>query len=66
MEERKEDNLEEKIFSGDSVVDDRNTYEDTEDGYYLTLCILFLERISLALLMDKYTDNRTFRSIVSF
>ena len=56
----------EEMYRTDLRVDDKNTYKNTENGIYVTLCIFSVERISLALLMRKDADYRLLRTIVSY
>jgi len=51
------------VFRTELLVDDLNTYEDTEKGRYVSLCVFFLEKISLALLMNKHADSRSWHVI---
>lgn len=56
----------EEMYRTDLRVDDKNTYKNTDNGIYVTLCIFSVERISLALLMRKDADYRLLRTIVRF
>lgn len=52
------------VFRTEMLVDDLNAYEDTDQGRYVSLCVFFLDKISLALLMTKHADSRSWHVIV--
>lgn len=53
------------MYRTDLQVQDRNRYRNTDTGIYVTLCVFSIEKISLALLMQKRADFRMLGSIVS-